>query len=166
MYENEDLYLLIFSENAFKADDKLMSEVSAYMKMPLPDADEIKADVAAKNVPHPRIIGTAADFEKLRNEINVNPEIAAWHKKLIAKAESNLKTDVEIYEWGFQDNILTIAREFKEKMIFYGYAWQITGDKKYPEAAWKEFESVCSFPDWNPAHSLDTGELLFGAAVG
>ena len=166
VYENEDLYLLIFSENAFKADDKLMSEVSAYMKMPLPDADEIKADVAAKNVPHPRIIGTAADFEKIRNEINVNPEIAAWHKKLIAKAESNLKTDVEIYEWGFQDNILTIAREFKEKMILYGYAWQITGDKKYPEAAWKEFESVCSFPDWNPDHSLDTGELLFGAAIG
>jgi len=40
------------------------------------------------------------------------------------------------------------------------------GDKKYAERAWKELEAVSKFPDWNPKHFLDVGEMTnaFGIA--
>ena len=42
----------------------------------------------------------------------------------------------------------------------------MTGDKKYPERAWTEFEAVFDFKDWNPQHYLDCAEMMFGVAVG
>ena len=51
-------------------------------------------------------------------------------------------------------------------MMYWGYAWKITGDRKYVDHAWKEMKAVCEFPVWGPVHPLDTGEMLFGSAIG
>lgn len=166
VYENDSKYLLIFSEKPFKADDDLISDVSSYMKMILPSAEMIEADFSKKDLAHPRIIATAEDFENIKKNIEEDEEVAGWHDKLMASAESKLLQEVSYYHYGLQDNILDVARAFKEKMFYFGYAWQITGDRKYVDAAWKEFEAVCNFPDWDPTHAIDTGEMLLGAAIG
>lgn len=166
VYENKEKYLLIFSDNRFIADDALISETATYMKMLLPSADEIKKDFDAKGEPHPRILATASDWEVIKNNIKTDEEFALWHKKIMGQADSKLNTEVEYYHFESQENLLQVARRFKEKMLYWGYAWQITGDKKYVDHAWEEIKAVCAFPDWSPVHPLDTGELLFGSAIG
>ena len=42
----------------------------------------------------------------------------------------------------------------------------MTGDAKYPEAAWKQFEKIITFPDANPHHIIDTGSLNEGIGIG
>ena len=166
VYENKDQYLLVFSKKSFKADDALMADVSKYMKMLLPDAQTIENDFSSMKGVHPRILAKASDWDKIRSNIEKYSEFAAWHKKIMAQAESQMLTEVETYHYEVQQNILHPARRFKEKMLYWGYAWKMTGDKKYVDRAWLEMEAVCRFPDWSPVHPLDTGELLFGSAVG
>lgn len=172
VYENSDLYLVIFSENEFKADDALLSEVSTFMKNLLPAAEDIRAafDEKASAGVHPRIIATAEDFERIRNEIVTDERMAQWHKKIIAKADTLLDREVDKYvlgsESGGQANILTVVRNWCDKMIYWGYAWQVTKDSKYLDAAWEELLSCCSFKDWNPSHTIDTGEALLAVAIG
>lgn len=167
VYENKDNYLLVFSQNKFDADEKFMAEVSTFMKMLLPSADEVKADFTALAKPHPRIMVDADGWEQIKKNIETYPEFASWHKKIMAQADSKMTTPVEYYHFGeVQQNILQTTRRFKEKMLYWGYAYRITGDKKYVERAYKEMEAVSKFPDWSPVHPIDTGELLFGSAVG
>lgn len=165
-YEDADRYLLIFSEQSFKAEDSLMDEVATFMKMIVPSAGEMKADFEQMNVPHPRLLATSDTWESIKQQIAADPEFAAWHKKIIASADSLLNKEVDTYRWEVQENILHVARYFKEKMEKWGYAWKTTGDRKYIDAAWPEIKSICEFPDWDPVHILDTGELLYGAAIG
>lgn len=166
VYENESKYLLIFSENEFQADDTLISEVSTYMKMAVPAAEDIKADFERMNVAHPRVVATSDMWDNVKELIKNDEEVASWHKKTIARADSLLNKEVDYYHYGLQQNILSVARYFKEKMEAWGYAWRTTGDRKYADAAWAEFKSICEFPDWDPTHILDTGELLYGSAIG
>ena len=42
--------------------------------------------------------------------------------------------------------------------------YQLTGETRYVERAWKDIEAVCAFPNWNPSHYLDVGEMT--AALG
>lgn len=171
VFEDTDRYLLIFSENEFKADEELLDDVCVYMKNYLPTAEELQADFNANGGDvHPRILATAEDFETIKRNIETDPEFASWHQKVIAKADTLLNKEIDTYQLssdtGGQSNILAVARSFKEKMLYLGYAWKTTGDRKYFEYAWKELESCCSFPDWCPVHPLDTGEAMFAAAVG
>ncbi len=168
VYEDAEKYLLIFSEKEFAADDALMDEVSTYMKMVLPSAEQIKADFEARNQAHPRILATADEWARIRQNIKDYPEFADWHGKIIAQADTKFNLPVEWYYLGEVQagNILHTARRFKEKMLYWGYAWQTTGDRKYVDAAVKEMKAVSEFPDWSLVHSIDTGELLFGSAVG
>ncbi len=168
VYEDADRYLLIFSKQEFAADDSLMDEVSTYMKMILPSAERIKADFEAKNQPHPRILATDDDWARIKQNIKDYPEFAEWHEKIIAQADTKFNLPVEWYYLGEVQagNILHTARRFKEKMLYWGYAWKTTGDRKYVDAAVKEMKAVSEFPNWSVVHSIDTGELLFGSAVG
>lgn len=166
VYENVEKYLLIFADNRFIADDELISDTATYLKMLMPDAEQIKSDFLAKNEQHPRILATASDWERIKYNIETNEEFAEWHKKIMGQANTKLNTPVEYYHYEGQENILQVARRFKEKMMYWGYAWKITGDRKYVDHAWKEMKAVCEFPDWGPVHPLDTGEMLFGSAIG
>ena len=39
-------------------------------------------------------------------------------------------------------------------------------DPRYADRAWKELEAAAEFPDWNPAHFLDTAEMTHAFALG
>lgn len=158
--------LLVFSKQPFKADDELLEEVAGYMFFQRPTAEQVKADFAAKNMAHPRVIVSKEDFDRVRSDIASDADAAAWHKKMIAKADTLLNSKVDVYELEAGIRLLAVSRSVKEKMEHWGYAYQITGDKKYVEAAWSVMESVCSFPNWHPNHYIDTAEMMFAVGIG
>lgn len=165
VYNNEK-GMLIFSKQPFKADDELLEEVAGYMFFQRPNAEQVKADFEAKNMAHPRVIASKDDFDRLRRNIVSDEDAAAWHKKMIAKADTLLNSKVDVYELEAGIRLLHVSRSVKEKMEYWGYAYQTTGDKKYIEAAWPVLESVCSFPNWHPNHYIDTAEMMFAVGIG
>lgn len=165
VYNNSE-GLLIFSKQPFKADDELLREVAGYMFFQRPTAELVKKDFLAKNVAHPRVIATADDFERIKQDIASDADAALWHKKIIAKADTLLNSKVDEYELEAGIRLLAVSRSVKEKMEYWGYAYRVTGDKKYAEAAWPVLESACSFPNWHPNHYIDTAEMMFGVGIG
>jgi hypothetical protein len=43
--------------------------------------------------------------------------------------------------------------------------YRLTGDERYAERLWTEVDAASRFPDWNPAHFLDTAEMTCAIAI-
>ena len=120
-----------------------------------------KAKNPSKN--HPRIIMTAEDFARLRD----NRENGLTKKivdKVLASADKHLTEPPRIYEIPDGVRLLSTSRAIEWRLMYLCYAYQITGDVKYAERAVKEIESACAFPDFHPRHFLDCAELCIAFA--
>lgn len=62
--------------------------------------------------------------------------------------------------------LLLVSRRALKQISACAYAWRFTGKTVYLEKALKDLESVCSFPDWNPSHFLDTAEMATAVSIG
>ena len=62
--------------------------------------------------------------------------------------------------------LMYVSDDFRQWMfVLSAMAYQLTGDRKYPEAAWKQIEAVANCPDWNPSHHIDVGIMAAGYAL-
>ncbi len=136
--------------------------------------DELSAELskASESVTHPFILADKAAFEKLKkscNEGSLADYPAALNSYVLQNANGLLDTTiypVMPYALDEEDSILPISREVINRMIILGYAWQITGDKKYADRAWAELENVCSYDDWCTSHFLATAEMALAVSIG
>ncbi len=132
-----------------------------------PSHIEIPSDPLATLKPqHPRIMATASDFAQLKETIKTDPQASQMAQAVIRQAEADLNKPLPIHVLPDGKRLLRTSREVKNRMQTLGLAWQLTGDKKYPEGAWKVLQAAGNFPDWNPPHFLDTAEMTRAFAVG
>lgn len=64
------------------------------------------------------------------------------------------------------DDFLGTCRKIRKRLQSLGLAWLLDRDERYAERARRELAAICAFPDWNPAHFLDTAELIHAVAIG
>ena len=136
--------------------------------------DELSIRLAetASSVTHPFILADDAAFESIKNSFTQNSLTdypSALNTFVLNNADSLLDTDiypVMPYVLDEEDSILPISREVINRMIILGYAWQITGDRKYADRAWAELENVCSYDDWCTSHFLATAEMALAVSIG
>ncbi len=114
---------------------------------------------------HPRIMATADDFSRLREEVKTSPIKKAWFEELLNDAEDYMKKEVNVYEI-INSRLLHVGQENHHRITDLAMAWQITGDEKYAERTYKELEALANFKDWHPQHTLDTGQISQTAAIG
>lgn len=183
--------LFIFSENAinleysdwdyisFKNTSGGITELnaidylSAFMTYDRPDAEELK-DAFGENTAsgtHPRLLLKSGDFDRLRNMYNVesdshNPGYRKIALKMIDLADECCDDEVETYTFDDIYRTLNTAERLLNKFRYWGFAYQITKNQKYADRAYREFEAMASFPDFNTAHIIDTGEYAAAAAFG
>ena len=62
--------------------------------------------------------------------------------------------------------LLDVSRTVLFRVNTLAVAWHLTGKKAYAERAVAEMMAVAAFPDWNPSHFLDVGEMTLALAVG
>ena len=124
------------------------------------------------NEKHPFVLAESENFETVRNEFKTD-SFSDYTRNLAASAidtaDGLLDTSVYPvipYELDEEDSILPISREVISRMVVLGYAWQITGDRKYADRAWLEMENVCSYDDWCTSHFLATAEMALAVSVG
>ena len=115
------------------------------------------------NKNHPRIIMTAADFARLRDnkDKGITKKIV---DKVLASADAHLEQPPRIYEIPDGVRLLSTSRAIEWRLMYLSYAYQITGEEKYAARAVREIESACAFPDFHPRHFLDCAELCIAFA--
>lgn len=120
---------------------------------------------------HPRLFSTAERFAKLKAAY-LSPSASqakTWAIAAINSANSILTQTPVTYAQDVRGTILDQARTVKDRLYKLGVAWWMTGDAQYAERAWTELNTVSDntlFPDWHPAHFLDTAEMTHACAIG
>ena len=117
---------------------------------------------------HPRIFATTERFSKLRAQWQsaTTSQPRTWAQNAINSANTILTEAAVTYAPDVRGTILTESRKVVDRMYKLGVAWQLTGDSQYAERAWTELSAVAAFPDWHPAHFLDTAEMTHACAIG
>lgn len=113
---------------------------------------------------HPRLVLKEEDFARLRRERNTGGyKILLDH--LFQEADSALDAPVSIYDVADGIRLLPVSRAVLGRVMSLGMAYLIGGQEKYAERAWREVEAAAHFPNWNPKHFLDIGEMSFAFAL-
>jgi autotransporter-associated beta strand protein len=117
---------------------------------------------------HPRLFATAERFARLRAQWQsaTASQPKTWAQVAINSANTILTEAPVSYAPDVRGTILAESRKVVDRMYKLGVAWQLTGDDRYAERAWTELDTVAAFPDWHPAHFLDTAEMTHACAIG
>ena len=113
---------------------------------------------------HPRIMMTESDFQNIRSSTD------ALYVSGISNvtASADLIIGMSPLEYSKPDGIrlLGVSRSVLARVRTLSMAYRLTEQSKYAQRAWQELQSAASFPDWNPYHFLDVGEMCEAFAVG
>lgn len=128
------------------------------------------ASAAPANIPglrpgHPRLLATTSDWAHLKARLAVAPGLVAYHAALLAAARRELpEPPVDDVKTGRR--LLAVSRQVVQRVLLLAYAWRTTGDERFARGAETEMLTVAAFPDWNPSHFLDVGEMTAALAIG
>ncbi len=137
-----------------------------------PDKKELENLLSTSDAAHPFIFATESAFESCREEYNASAGNEYTNALLLyAFDNANALLDEETYPvlsyvLDEEDSILPISREVINRIIILGFAYKVSGDKKYAERALRELENVCSYEDWCPSHFLATAEMALAVSIG
>lgn len=159
--------MIVIGNNLDSADARL-KQANIYLYFDRKPVEELKEQFLANTdngTEHPRLIATAEDFERLRNEVQTDSLKAEWYKAVIASADSIIDQSVLEYKIN-GGRLLDVANAALLRMEYLGFAYQMTGDRKYADKGIAEMEAICAFPDWHTEHYLDTGTIASAIAIG
>lgn len=116
--------------------------------------------------PHPRLLAHSEDFERLKNALKADETLKTWDAKLIEEGDKIVQEPVSKYEIPDGLRLLSTSREVVQRVYTLAMLYRLHEDKKYAERAWSELDAASKFPDWNPKHFLDVGEMTHAFAIG
>lgn len=116
---------------------------------------------------HPRLYVTGlATFDSLRQRLPTDPFAQRCADSVTQKAVHMLNEPVCQYVIPDGKRLLNTSRRVADRALTLGMAYRLTGDKRYAERLYADLEAASRFPDWNPTHFLDTGEMTHAFAIG
>lgn len=142
-----------------------------------PSAEEVMDDLYKQHPQkddHPRTVLTANDFNELRNYAQTDSDYIEMFNKITTTVSGTdgksgyLTYKQPTYTVEQEGTLLSTSRAVMNRVIPMAYMYQMTNDEKYAAGVWRQIEPVCdeeSFPDWHPAHFLDTGEMALAVAI-
>lgn len=145
-----------------------------YMQYIRPSADTLKKTYVERTgdenfTRHPRLLLTADDFAVMRKHYEQKDDemYNTIAQKMVQKADLYVGADTVHYTWDDMMRILTAtASQLINRFLYMGYAYQLTGDQKYVDQAFKQFEECATYPDFNTSHIIDCGDICFALAIG
>jgi hypothetical protein len=115
---------------------------------------------------HPRILLNDARFEELERQIGEDPHVRAWYEELKKQADAYLESQLPAHVVDDGLRLLSMSRRTLEHVRTLAFVYRLEGERKYAQRCWQELMIVADFPDWNPKHFLDTGEMTHAFAIG
>lgn len=114
---------------------------------------------------HPRLLFTKAEEPAVKELIKSNPQAYELAEFLKAKADSLALLPQKEYLKDKYGNILWTSRAYVQRLGTFALAYRLYGEPKYIDAANNALLWVCAYPDWDPAHYLDTAEMATAVAI-
>ena len=115
--------------------------------------------------PHPRLLATNADFERIRVAVTHPGPLHDAYQLLVETAEREY-AEPPLPREVIGRRLLATSRNTLRRITNFALVYRLTGDKKWSARAEQEMLSVAAFSDWNPSHFLDTAEAATGVALG
>ncbi|MDO4948998.1 MAG: heparinase II/III family protein [Bacteroidales bacterium] len=113
---------------------------------------------------HPRLLLMKGQEKSLRAKANNDPNWKAIHKSILQEADNILLLPVQ--EKRMEGRRMAVQGEDLRRMYFLGYAYRMTGQKKYAARAEKEMLCAAAFDNWNPVHFLCCATMTMALAIG
>ncbi len=114
---------------------------------------------------HPRVLINDKILEKVKARIDAKPDVARWYASLRSDADELLDAAPSHYEIPDGRRLLSVSRRVKERIRLLGLVYHVDGNRSHADRAIAEAMSACTFPDWNPAHFLDTAEMTYAVGM-
>ena len=115
--------------------------------------------------PHPRLLASEADWERIRHLVESDPVSARIFAALGKKADFLLsEPKLERVMDGYR--LLHVSRKALERISVLAMLARVGGEGRYARRAIDEMTHIARFHDWNPAHYLDTAEMSLALAIG
>ena len=115
---------------------------------------------------HPRVLADAAAFERVRAQAVHDRRTADGVAAVRAAADKLLDQPTRTHDIPDGKRLLEVSREVVDRVSALAFTFRLGGGARYRDRAVAELEAVCAFPDWNPGHFLDTGEMAYAVALG
>lgn len=115
---------------------------------------------------HPRLLFSNTDFERVATLRNTDEYVKAAWLKLYTTGEKILDEPAAKFEIPDGKRLLATSRAAVDRISTLGLLYRVTKEKRFADRAWKELYAASQFPDWNPTHFLDVGEMTFAFALG
>ncbi len=143
-----------------------------------PIHEEMQYLYSQRQVSHPRVMATKADFDAIRSLVKTDPTAKAWADSIIARADNMVAANITnssspyyiSYVVSSTNDILTMSRRVLDMMQTLGMAHQLTGQEtvpsKYSSKAFDVLFEASFFDDWMHSHFLDTAEMMTAFAIG
>lgn len=130
------------------------SELEATVKAAMEDA-----------APHPRLLMTAEEEVRVREEIAAHKTKAALFA-LIRNSADDILGQPPVVRKQKGKRLLSVSREALRRVLCLAFVYRISGEPSYAQRAIIEMEAAAAFTDWNPSHFLDVAEMTAGLAIG
>lgn len=115
---------------------------------------------------HPRLSLDAARLAQIRATIATNPVAARIYAERRKRAENLLDDKVSVYEKPDGKRLLSVSGAVLDRVTTLAFVRWMENDRRFADRAWEELEAAAAFPDWNPAHFLDTAVMTRAFAIG
>lgn len=149
---------------------------------PSVSAEQVKNDFENSGYinEHPRILINKKGISTLKENIKKDALMKKWYDDCYKRAREYTDNEViteYIYKPGVDKNknidlreanfseMKPFARKIETLMPLLGLMYQLTGEKRFAETAWKYIEGVGNFPDWKNWHYLETAQNAYGFSI-
>ncbi len=113
---------------------------------------------------HPKILASEADFERIRNGFpdKLGQEMLSF---LQITGEELLTAEPAQYKLAGM-RLLNESRLALKHISTFALLYRVYGEDRYKDKMIEYLDHVTSFPNWNPQHYLDIGEMTLAVAIG
>ncbi len=159
--------LAIGDEELLLADKKQICEVRNYLLFDRPNAACLKERFAVYNgSSHPRVMMDREIYDRVLDNFANDPDVHAWGEQIIKAADALLARTMPTYDIPDGYRLLATSRDIYGRAKCLSMAYILTKNPVYAENLYEVFSAAMSFPDWNPQHFLDVGEMICAFAIG
>ena len=115
---------------------------------------------------HPRLLLTDEQLSDLKQRIKTDTTLSIWYGEIKKDAEEILSLPLSEYDLRDGIRLLWVSNEMVRRIYILAFLYRIEENEMYLKRAWQELEACAAFPDWNPSHFLDVGEMCHAFAIG
>ncbi|MGC1480778.1 MAG: heparinase II/III family protein [Chthoniobacterales bacterium] len=134
-------------------------------KSPTGKPDSSRIDVKKLKQSHPRVLLTEDKLGELRGKVRDDELFQELYRAFYAEAVKVLNRQPVTYKKDGR-RLNAVCQRCAGRVILLGLTYLLSDEPRFLKRAEQEMLAGAAFPDWNPSHYLDTGEMTAALGIG